>query len=506
MGPPAAAVSGPSWPVLGVELAVMALTLRGLAADRPLGLRVLAGDDHLDRPLGWVHPTELTDPQAFLEGGELLLTTGLALDEATAPAYVRRLVEAGVAGLGFGVGLSHDLVPRSLVATAAEVGFPVLEVPRETPFIAITRAVSRAVAADEYATTVRIGRAQQELTRTAAGRGGPAGVVRKLAKLVDGWVLLFDRTTVTEAAPASARAYGASLREELERLRTGTRVVSVDGDEVVLQTLDTSARRVLAVGTAAPPDTASRHVVNTAVSVLSLALEQDRAQAAARQALRSGLLELLAGGQDELALRVLATTGAEPPETPWSVLVFLGPPAARRKLLDALDGEPVFSARSGSAVVAFGAGTAVDPVAGAALRIGGLHGGVAGPVFPPGFAAGLEQAELAARAAQAGDKSLVSAAEHTGRGLLSLIDPVVARAFARSLLAPLRDHDETGRGDLVGSVRCWLEHHGHWDVAAARLGVHRHTLRNRVRKAEELLGRDLDAPGVRAELWVALQA
>ena len=88
---------------------------------------------------------------------------------------------------------------------------------------------------------------------------------------------------------------------------------------------------------------------------------------------------------------------------------------------------------------------------------------------------------------------------------MSLIDPVVARVFADQALAPLRQHDETGRGELVESLRCWLEHHGHWDLAAARLGVHRHTLRNRIRKAAELLGRDLDAPGVRAELWVALQ-
>lgn len=479
----------------------MALTLAALAADRPLGLRVLTGDDVLDRPIGWVHPTELTDPQAFLEGGELLLTTGLALDEETSPAYVRRLVDAGVAGLGFGVGLSHSFVPRSLVSAAADVGLPVLEVPRETPFIAITRAVSRAVAADEYATTVRIGRAQQELTRTAVGKGGPAGVLRKLAKLVDGWVLLFDRTTVTEAAPASARAYGASLRDELERLRTGTRVVALDGQEVVLQTLDTSARRVLAVG--ASLDTAGRHIVNTAVSVLSLALEQDRAQAAARQALRSGVLELLVAGQAELALRVLAETGAEPPRAPWSVLVFAGPPAARRKLLGALESEPMFAARRGASVVALGP---PDPAAEAASRIGGLHGGLAGPVSTTDFAAGLEQAELAAQVALAEDKALVSAAEHTGRGLLSLIEPTVAQAFARGLLTPIRAHDATGRGDLETSLRCWLEHHGHWDIAAARLGVHRHTLRNRIRKAEELLGRDLDSPGVRAELWVALQA
>jgi purine catabolism regulator len=53
-------------------------------------------------------------------------------------------------------------------------------------------------------------------------------------------------------------------------------------------------------------------------------------------------------------------------------------------------------------------------------------------------------------------------------------------------------------------LRVWLAHHGQWDPAAARLGVHRHTLRNRIRRAEELLGRSLDSPGLRAELWLAL--
>ena len=50
----------------------------------------------------------------------------------------------------------------------------------------------------------------------------------------------------------------------------------------------------------------------------------------------------------------------------------------------------------------------------------------------------------------------------------------------------------------------WLAHHGQWEPAAAQLGVHRHTLRKRVVRAGGLLGRDLDQPGVRAELWLAL--
>ncbi len=483
----------------------MALTLRGLAAERALGIRVLTGKDVLDRPIGWVHPTELTDPQAFLEGGELLLTTGLALTEETSAAYVRRLVDAGVAGLGFGVGLSHERVPQALVDTAADVGLPVLEVPRKTPFIAITRAVSRAVAADEYAATVRVGQAQQELTRTAVGKSGPGGVVRRLARLIDGWVLLFDGSAVTEASSAATRAYGAELREELERLRSGTRVAALGEYEVVLQTLDTRARRILAVGTKGPLDPPGRHITNTAVSLLSLALEQDVALAQAWRSLRTGVVDLLAAGQRELAFEVMTTVWGDPPEPPWSLLAFVGGPAARRRLYDTIEGnaEPVFFAQSGAMIVVVGTagGVTVERALDAAARIGGLHGGLADSVAIEDFARGFEQAAQAARAAEAEGAALVSYAEHAGRGLLSLIDPVVARAFADRTLAPLRQ-----RGELVASLRCWLEHHGHWDNAATALGVHRHTLRNRIRKAAELLGRDLDLPGVRAELWVAVQA
>jgi purine catabolism regulator len=80
---------------------------------------------------------------------------------------------------------------------------------------------------------------------------------------------------------------------------------------------------------------------------------------------------------------------------------------------------------------------------------------------------------------------------------MALLPEGAGRAFADSLLRPLS-------AELRESLRVWLAHHGQWDPAAARLGVHRHTLRNRVRRAESLLGRSLDTPGVRAELWLAL--
>ena len=78
------------------------------------------------------------------------------------------------------------------------------------------------------------------------------------------------------------------------------------------------------------------------------------------------------------------------------------------------------------------------------------------------------------------------------------MEPGPARAFADALLAPLR------REGLVETVRAYVAANGQGEAAARALGVHRHTLRSRMRKAAGVLGRDPDDPAVRAELWIAL--
>jgi purine catabolism regulator len=92
------------------------------------------------------------------------------------------------------------------------------------------------------------------------------------------------------------------------------------------------------------------------------------------------------------------------------------------------------------------------------------------------------------------------------RLLLALQQDAALDAFSRGLLAPLRAYDRRQHGDLVASLRTFLERNGNWESAARALGVHRHTLRYRIRRVEELTGRDLDAAGDRVEFWLALQA
>src|ERR671916_652977 len=114
----------------GPPVPVTVATLLGSAS---LELTLHTRSAPVDRAVSWVHVSELADPTPFLAGGELLLTTGLALAPEGTGEYVRRLAAAGVVGLGLGTGLSHAEVPAELVTAADEHGLAVLEAPRSPP-------------------------------------------------------------------------------------------------------------------------------------------------------------------------------------------------------------------------------------------------------------------------------------------------------------------------------------------------------------------------------------
>ena len=117
------------------------------------------------------------------QGGELILTTGMNVGTTAAAqrAYVHRLAEAGVAGLGFGLGFSHDEHAAALVAAAEQAGLPLFEVPYPVPFIAITEAIFTRILAEQFDTLQRAVDAEHVLTRAVMegrGRRGHRGLAR----------------------------------------------------------------------------------------------------------------------------------------------------------------------------------------------------------------------------------------------------------------------------------------------------------------------------------------
>jgi purine catabolism regulator len=145
--------------------------------------------------------------------------------------------------------------------------------------------------------------------------------------------------------------------------------------------------------------------------------------------------------------------------------------------------------------------TAVDKVR-SALAVPEVAAAGIGDVADAVDAESLLRSLSRARLALAGIREGVRSYDDTGGGLDALLDPMAADAWAVALLAPLDTPGE--RADLAATLRAWLNRHGQVDAAAADLGVHRHTVRHRLQRAEALLGRPLDDAGVRAELYLAL--
>jgi PucR C-terminal helix-turn-helix domain/GGDEF-like domain len=90
--------------------------------------------------------------------------------------------------------------------------------------------------------------------------------------------------------------------------------------------------------------------------------------------------------------------------------------------------------------------------------------------------------------------------------LLSVQDGEALRLYCESVLGPIEDSDERYAGELLRSLEAYIDRNGHWERAASDCYCHRHTLRYRIKRIEELTGRDLSRANDRVELWLALRA
>jgi hypothetical protein len=132
---------------------VPAPTLREILALDPVRAaepELLAGEGFLDRPVRWVHSSEVYEGANSLDGGELLLTNGFGLTDAGEEIrrrYVRELAARGATGLAVEVGRSLPHMPDEVKDEARRLGLPLLALHRVVPFVRITEAANRAIVA-----------------------------------------------------------------------------------------------------------------------------------------------------------------------------------------------------------------------------------------------------------------------------------------------------------------------------------------------------------------------
>lgn len=515
----------------------MPITVGELLELPGLGLTAVAGQAGLAREIRCAHTSELQDPTPWLSGGEFLLSTGMDLGASAAlqRSYLRRLVRAGLSGLGFGVGFTFDQVPQPLIRAADREGFPILEVPYPVPFIAISEAIAARLAEDQVREVQLSVEVSERLAALVTDGAGPADVLDELAELAEGWSLVFDnRGQVLAASHGAPVEEAGAIRAALPQDFAGDPAAVAGhagrgGGWIALPVV--SGKRpegVLVFGKAARPDGRDRMVVGHARTVMGLLLAARRAVIDTERRIAGDTVgEAVAGrvAGEELRRRLALLGFAE--ASPLTVVVGeLRDPTSTDVLedlewsLDGAWGRRVRKARTsicGHRIVSVVSAEDVESLARAVVNEveaseGALRLGVGTEVPGERLRDSYLAATFALRAAPVG--SVVATPRDLGSYsfLLRNQSPQALEGFVRATLGPLLGDSEEetparGRADeLLRSVAAFVSHGGRWEQGAEALGVHRHTLRYRINQAEQLLGRDLSDAEDQLEVLLALKA
>lgn len=491
-------------------------TLRALLRRRDLDLHLVSQPaalpvGALEKPLRWVHSSDLADPTPFLSDDLALLTTGTQFDAASdIGAYVARLADRGVLGLGFGTEVHRSGIPDALVDACVLHGIPLFEVPYRTPFIAIARAHSEAIAAQAYARRSWALDAQRGLALAALRPRGLDAIITELSRRLGVWAGMFDAAGALLHSPARDAtdhglldALGERVAEVLARGLEAGQSLTIGDRTFLLSTIGHGGRLrgVLALEIDAL-DAEARAVVTSVIAMSGLALEQSEQLARSRRRLHSQLLHSLLTDDPSIARRVLGVLPVAP------IVVAVSGDAPTTALVEWWErqrtehGVTSFLAESDDGVticVAADDDALIDELA---ARFG-IRVGVSEPDSYGAFSRSHAQALTALR--QRSMTGVARFADAVGSSILSALATDEARLVAESRLAPLRAHDAESGSGLERTLRVWLEHDARSEQAAAALGFHRHTLRSRIAQAGTLLDIDLSSFPARAELWALLE-
>ncbi|MEV1024780.1 PucR family transcriptional regulator ligand-binding domain-containing protein [Streptomyces sp. NPDC050264] len=251
------------------------MRLRALLDTDALGLRLLGGDDELDRTVRGVMTTDLRDPSRYLSGGELVLT-GLAWrrDAADSEPFVRILSAAGVAALAAGEA-ELGAVPEDLVEACVRHRLPLFAVHESVAFATITEHVVRQVSGERAGDLAAVVDRHRRLMTSGPAGGGPDVVLDLLGSDLDlrAWVLspagraIAGSNSTGPDLPAAVCARLAA--EHLSATRAGRRAPH----RVTIDTTTYSVFGIRTGGRSTAPG--ARDVRETVLSDWLLAVEAD---------------------------------------------------------------------------------------------------------------------------------------------------------------------------------------------------------------------------------------
>ncbi|MBC2640831.1 MULTISPECIES: PucR family transcriptional regulator [unclassified Rhodococcus (in: high G+C Gram-positive bacteria)] len=507
---------------------------------------IIGGGDSLDKPVRWVHVSDLTDLADLLSGGELVLTTGQPLTHHPV-AYLEGLAAAGAAGLIVELRVHVDTLPTEVTDAADRLDLPVIALHRQIRFVEVTEEVHRSIVAEQYDEVAFARHAHEVFTDLSMRRATLSEIVDATADMLDTSMVLEDLNRQVLAFTARGTSASALLGdwERRSRLTPVVQQTAIGGPQAWTTTPVGPHRqewgRLVVPCTVASAGRA-RMTLERAAQALALhrMVEQDRT--ALEQQAQSGLVDELRRGRipDEAEATARAhALGLRPGLTylPMTVRTNETPSAdqvlAQRHQVRVLDAvrHAVHTSRQTALAATPRTGridlllsqpaatTITDALHTVSSQIRAALGridGVGDCTIGVGSestrlldaARGLAESAHVADVALAlppGNKPFHRAADIRLRGLVALIrtDPRV-QAFAETELRGILEHRALHGDESYDILRQFLELGGNKTELAKQLHLSRPTLYSKLATIERLLGVDLDDAESRTSLHTAV--
>jgi purine catabolism regulator len=494
------------------------ITIRALMEFEELGMRLIAGEGGLHKAVSWAHVSELEDPTPWLDGSELLMTTGIGIPRA-APrqvTYVQRLIDVGVAGVAIGDNMHAPPLSPSMLDLAQAADFPVLLVTREVPFIALAKTVAAAnrdAILKRFSTHLRVYETLNQAVRCDAD---PVGLFRRLAE-VTGYELFLlcpSGQPLFAGLPPFSGCAPAAISECLERPTLTPLQIQGETRTVYLVPIIARQRRVGVIAAVADqerePDRLVLHHIAAVASLVAIELLHERERLrheGSERLLRfladpanaaQGLAALFEGATSHDLVTVAAIC-LDDPTRGWDDLHHSLHDASCRHLL-AQRGRLgyVFSLSQ------LGTEAELGPLLTAAMS--GTTIGLSRPL--PTSVRGeiaLEEACAALRSALVRGVELCSYDPHLGSAVPSL-DIAALSNTVETILGKILEYDARAGTALYQTLKLFLEHDRNVKTTSIALSIHRQTLVYRLKRIEEISGRSTSSTADLCDLWTAIRA
>ncbi|WP_150239798.1 PucR family transcriptional regulator [Nocardiopsis quinghaiensis] len=515
-----------------------------LIAVKRLHLRFLTGAEHAHRVLRWAYTTDLLEPARYLRGGEFVLT---GMMWRTRPedsgTFVSSIAGAGAVALGAGTALGE--VPPDLVEACRAHDLPLVEVPPETSFGAVTEEVLRSLTQQRFSSIAETRDRHRrliaevasgaDLPRTFAEAAGQAGLTA--------WIVSSTGRHVAasgEPLPGGDREWLAARALTRPSFPHTVRLPGEGGRALTILPVQTKDSHPLATWllvcegdhTAWSEEVHESVAEMASIAVLARSRIEERALTGARHL--EGLPRLLAAQRfDEVTELMRGTGPADGGEGAHLVVSAVMLPEPRVPDLTRRVVTELVADRPGAVVTGDEDTLAVVPVGGPETDVRAraeevraellhrarvLEGGLLDHRIAIGLSSAVREvpelrgATVEARHARrlaelrGGRSRVIAGAEIDSHELLlASVPEEVQSSYRERLLGPLLAYDRDHRSELVETLEQFLAHSGSWQRCAAAIHVHVNTLRYRIGRVEDLTGRDLSSLEHRVDLFLALK-